>query len=165
MKRYLFFLFLLFPVIKSHSQDFTDLQSLEFKSNDDYKKYEHRVLDCSNYVLSVLSEDTDTNRILALQTIIKWMSGTPDYQFEIDESITSLIKKNESILGLYMASMTKFVLENKEKAAEKNEVKYNTYLILLDYCGNPTNNVKLTKELQKAIDKKNEGKLKEYLKI
>ena len=122
-------------------------------------------MECANYVLSVPVEDENSNRLITLQTIIKWMSGTPDYQFEIDESITNLFKKNDSVLGLYMASMTKFVLENRDKTGDKNEVKYNTYSILLDYCDNPVNKVKMTKELQKAIDKKKDGKLKEYLKI
>jgi len=35
--------------------------------------------------------------------------------FSIDEAISGVTKSNSSLLGIYMACMTKFVLENKEK--------------------------------------------------
>ena len=149
----------------TQAQDFSALESLNFKSKEDYKLYEPQVQECASYILAKPADDNDPNRQIALQMLVKWMTGTPDYTFEVDGTFAKLMEKNEALLGLYFASMTKFVLENNDKATDKNEVKYNSYMLLLSYCENSENKVKQTKELKKAIAAKNKGELKAYLKI
>src|SRR5690349_5019108 len=126
-----FFLLLAIPFV-SQGQDFSSLKSLEFKSKEDYKQHESTILEMSSYVLSVPIDNANTNRLIALQTIIKWMSGTPDYQFGIDAAVEPLMKKNDEIIGLYMAAMTKYSLSNKEMAADQNAVKLGSFTLLLD---------------------------------
>lgn len=156
---------LLLSAFISRGQDYSSFQSLEFKSKDDYKQYEDKVLEMATYVLSVPIDNANKNRLIALQTIINWMSGTPDYQFGIDASIEPLMKKNDEIIGLYMASMTKYSLSNKEKASDPGAVKLNSFSMLLEYCEKESNGIRKFKELDKAITARNNGKLKEYLKM
>ncbi|MOA00187.1 hypothetical protein D3C78_1195370 [compost metagenome] len=105
------------------------------------------------------------NRLVAAKAIINWISGTPDYKFEIDASIAKLSEKDNMVLALYMAALTKYVLENPSNAKDAALVKLNSYKILLNYCENKDNKVKQSKELKKLIEAKNHGKLEEALMI
>lgn len=158
------FLLLTLPFI-SRAQDFSSFKSFEFKSKEDYKQHESSLLEMANYILSVPVDNANANRLIALQTIIKWMSGTPDYQFSIDAAVEPLMKKNDEIIALYMAAMTKYSLSNKEMAADQTAVKLGSFTLLLDYCEKESNGIRKFKELEKAITAKNNGKLKEYLKM
>lgn len=166
MKNLLFgFCFLFSFNLTTIAQDFEKIAGIEFIQKGDFKTYEAEVLQCANYVLQQPNDKNNVNRLLSLQTVIKWMSGTPDYSFAIDESIGGIMKKNDDVLGVYMAAMTKFVLENPGQAKDQSAVKLNAFIYLLDYCSNPANKIKQTKELEKAIEAKNDDKLKEYLLI
>jgi hypothetical protein len=137
--------------------------SIDFKNKDDYKNYEGTILECANFILSVPAKASDPARQSALGALSKWMSGTPDYQFIIDDSIGKLMEKNEAVLSIYMASMTQYVLENQSKTATADEIEYNAFDKMLSYCKDATNNVPMSKELRKAIDAQEKGKLKAYL--
>lgn len=143
----------------------SSIRTLEFKTKSDFKELETEVLACATYVLTSPNSKDDMPRLVALQNIIKWMSGTPDYKFTLDESITKLSNKNSDVLSVYMAALTRFVLENPGQSGDPDAVMLNAFTLLLDYCEDQANKMKKTKELQKAISAKNEGKLKEYLKL
>jgi hypothetical protein len=83
----------------------------------------------------------------------------------MDESISKLMEKNEAVLSVYMAAMTKYTLENKDQKITPADLKLNAFEQLLDYSETPGNKVPMTKDLKKAIEAKRKGKLKEYLKI
>jgi hypothetical protein len=141
------------------------IEPIEFESKKDYKLNEAGVLENARYVLAHPMYLSDANRVAAMQNVVKWMSGTPDYDFIIDESIGKLMKKNEDLLGLFMASMTKYVLENKNRHPGADDIKLNTFKIMLDYCQNEANGVKDTKELKKALDAHKKDRLKDYLRM
>ena len=61
--------------------------------------------------------------------------------------------------------MCRFVLENKDKAKDNNEVKYNSVLMLIDYSQDTHNNVEISGELKNLIQAKDEHRLKEYIKV
>ena len=147
------------------AQDYSNLEKVQLKGNEDYAKNEVLVLECSGYLLNSPLEalDSDINRLRALQFIMRWMEGTPDYMFGLDESISKVINSESKLLGIYMACMTKFVLENKEKSSDQKEIKYNSFLTLIAYCEDQDKGVKLNKELKKLIKARNDGTLREYL--
>lgn len=147
------------------AQDFKKIVEIEYEKKEDYKPHEAEMLLCANYILQHPADKDNVDRLVALQAIIKWMSGTPDYKFSIDESITSLSKKNDDVLGIYMAALTKFVLENPDQSKNQSAIKLNAFTYLLDYCVQSSNKIKRTKEISKAIDAKNNNSLKEYLSI
>lgn len=149
----------------SFSQNPEEWQELEFNTNEDYKIHEDKILECAKFVLSVPAEPTNPARKSALNALAKWMSGTPDYSFIIDESIGRLMEKNEAILSVYMAAMTKNVLEHKDAVPNTAEIKLDAFEKLLLYSENVNNKVPMTKELKKAIAARKKGKLKEYLGI
>ncbi len=149
----------------SYSQDYSNLKDIVLKDKTDYPKVEDKVLECSKYILTTPMDDKNINRLNSLQFLMRWMDGTPDFTFNIDETIGKATKSNQLLLGVYLACMTKFVLENKDKAKDEKEVKYNSVVMLLNYCDAPAHNVDLNRELKKMIKAKKEDKLKEYLKL
>lgn len=146
------------------AQDFEKLKDFKIASKADAKQAEPIALECANYLMTH-PVSTEQNRGIALKVVIMWMSDTPDYQFAVDGSAAALMKKDEDILGVYMAAMCKWALENSSQAKDAAAMKLGTFNILLDYAVVPENNVKQTKELKKALEAKKDGKLKEYLNI
>ena len=72
------------------------------------------------------SEKDNLDRLKSLQFIIKWMSGTPDYTFTLDNITSKVTKGNDDLLGIYMACMVKYCLENKASASDEKLVKLNS---------------------------------------
>jgi hypothetical protein len=149
------------------AQDYSKLENIVLKDRTDYSKNEDLVLECSNYLINSPIEtlDKDLNHLKALQFIMRWMEGTPDYMFSLDEPIGSVTRSNTTLLGIYMACMTKFVIENKDKSKDQNEIKYNSFITFIKYCEDPTKNVKQSKVIKELIKAKNENSLMEYLNI
>jgi hypothetical protein len=158
------FIFLGFVAI-GNAQDYSKLKDVELKDKEDFAKVEDKILECSKYILTTPMDDENTNRINALQFLFRWMDGTPDYTFSLDETVGKLAQESDALLGVYMACMCRFVLENKDKAKDDNEVKYNSVLMLIDYSQDKHNNVEISGELKNLIQAKNENRLKEYIKV
>lgn len=142
---------------------YSQIKPLDINKGE-FKAAEPEILENANYILQHPVSQDDQSKI-AIQNILRWMEGTPDYTFTLDGSIGKFIEKSPETLGIYMAGMTKYVLENPDMAKNQNEVTYNTFVILLDYAEKPANGISLSKDLKKAIDAKNNNKLREYLKI
>jgi len=148
-----------------YSQDYSNLKDIVLKDKADYPKVDNQILECAKYILNTPMDDKNLNRFYSLQFMMRWMQGTPDYTFNIDETIGNIIKSNESLLGVYLACMANYMLENKVKAKDEKEVKYNSILLLINYCEASKNNVDMSSELKIMIKAKNENTLKEYLKL
>jgi hypothetical protein len=149
------------------AQDYSKLENISFMEITDYSKNESIVLECSDYLLNSPLEtlNNDLNRLKALQFIMRWMEGTPDYMFSIDAPIVRISKSNTALLGIYMACMSKFVIENKDKSKDQNEIMYNSFITFIKYCEDPVKKVKQSKGIKELIKARNENKLKEYLNI
>lgn len=132
------------------AQDFTTLDLNSFKKAEDYVKAEPKVLECATYLLSTPHEENNLNRLSATQYILKWMEGT-DYTFSIDANAVELTEGNTDLFGLYMTSMTKVVLEQKDIELTTDEVHNKVVELLIAYCKNEKNNMKPTKKLKKLM--------------
>ena len=98
----------------------------------------------------------------AITFILKWMGGTSDYSFAVDEAMKKITNDDRDLVGVYAACITKYALE-KGKGVDREDLKYNSFLLLAKYCENTGNNYKPRGEVKKLIDAKNQDKLKEYL--
>jgi hypothetical protein len=166
MKRIFFGLLSGVLCLASFSQTLPDFESIRLERKEDFNSTaDSAALQSANFLLSTPLEKDNIDRLKSIQYIIKWMSGTPDYSFSLDEQATKLAKKNNDLLGLYMAAMTKYVLENKADSKDQNKIKLNAVKLLIAYAKDKTNNVKINSELKKAIAADEKGQLSEYLKI
>jgi len=152
-------------VMACNAQDYSNLQDIELKDKEDFVKAEDKILECSKYVLTTPLDNENTNRMNALRFLVRWMDGTPDFMFTLDETVGKIAQTSEEMLGVYMACMCRYVLEHRDKAKDEKDVKYNSVLMLIDYCQDPDHNVEISGELENLIRAKDEKRLKEYIKV
>lgn len=166
MKRLFFICLIGLISTTSFAQSLPDFDAIQLNVKEDYDSVaDNAALQAANYLFDTPMEKNNINRLKSLRFIIRWMTGTPNYSFALDEQATKFAKKNDDLLGLYMAGMTKFALENKADAKDPNKVKLNTVRLILRYVKEEKNNVKLNSELKKAIEAEEKGELPAYLKI
>jgi hypothetical protein len=166
MKQLFFGLLFCLTSAFSFAQSLPDFDAIKLENKEDYDSTaDNAALQASNYLFSTPLEKNSLDRLKSLQYIIKWMSGTPGYSFTLDAQATKFAKKNDDLLGLYMAAMTKYVLENKADAKDQNKIKLNAVKMIIAYAKDEKNKVKINAELKKAIEADEKGQLAEYLKI
>lgn len=158
----LFFLLLVLLVKGSFAQ-LPDFENIKLDNKEECTAAEPSALQACNYILSAPYEKKDIVRLKALSFILKWMSATPDFSFTIDETATKSMKGNDDLLGLYLAAMAKYCLENREAAKDKNKVKLNAVTLVLNYCEDEKNNMKMPKALKKLSEAKAKGELEKSL--
>ena len=145
------------------AQSQPDFKSIKIENAADCRTVEPQVLQAANYNLSTPFSSNDATRLNALSFLIRWMSATPDFQFDMDQTVMKMMKGNDDVLGLYMAAMAKYVLENKGNSKDQKLVKLNAVTHLLNYAENPKNNFKLTKNLKKLSEAKADNELEKAL--
>ncbi len=166
MKKVIFLFLLALSVQFSFAQSLPDYSSIKLEEKADYNSTANNAaLQAANYLFSTPFEKQNMDRLKSMQYIIRWMTGTPDYSFTLDEQATKFAKKNDDLLGLYMAAMTKYVLENNADTKDQNKIKLNAVKIIITYSRDAKNNIKINSELKKAIDADDKGQLPEYLKL
>jgi hypothetical protein len=149
----------------SKAQDYSMLKDIKLKEKEDFVKAEDKILECTKYILTTPIDNENTNRNNALQFMLRWMDGTPDYTFNLDETVGKLAQSSDALLGVYMACMCRYVLENKDKAKDDKDVKYNSVLLLIDYAKDSNNKVDISGEMENLIRANDEHRLKEYIKV
>jgi len=132
-------------------QNFTELANYEFETKESYKTEENKVLMCANYLFNNPAKQAKLNRLTSIQFIMKWMTGTPDYTFGIGEKAMELTKGNSDLLGLYMAAMSKVVIENEGGKFDNDEIYNQAEEILVSYCSNSDNKMKPSKKIKKIL--------------
>ncbi len=147
----------------SYSQELPDYDEIPLKKQSDYYKADSFVLIASNFLLSTPYAANNKDRLNSEAFIVKWMSGTPDYSFTLGKTAIDITKKNTHLLGIYMACMAKYCIENKIDGKDDKEVTLNAVKLLLTYCEDPDNNIKMTKELKKLSEANKKGELEKEL--
>lgn len=138
----------------SFSQNFSQLKEYEFTSTESYRNEQNKVLNCVNYLFDNPVNKDELHRLISIQYIIKWMEGTPDFTFEIGEEAMELTKGRDDLFGLYLAAMTKVVLENKDGKLGNSEIYNRSEQILVDYCSYKENSIKPSKKIKRLIKSK-----------
>ena len=147
----------------SFGQTTPDYDNIKLVEKGDYQVAEPSVMQAANYILSTPFQKNDITRLKSLQFVMKWMTGTPDFLFSLDEIATKMAKGNDEVLGVYVVCMTKYCLQNKDVAKDEKLVKLNAIKMLLSYCENADNNMKLTKQLKKLSEANQKGDLEKEL--
>ncbi|GGD15547.1 hypothetical protein [Flavobacterium orientale] len=151
MKKIILIIVLIFASTLSFGQNFKELAAYEFKSAESYETEKSKVLMSANYLFTTPADLNELNRLHAIQYIMKWMEGTPEYTFEIGEKAMELTKGNSDLLGLYLAAMTKAVLDNKEKPLSNDEIYNQAEELLVNYCSDSNNKMKPSKKIKSII--------------
>ncbi len=158
----LFSVLLFFSVLSVFSQNASQYDNILLTTAHDYRKAEPQVILAADYVYSTPIDKDNIHRKNAISFIMKWMSGTSDYSFIPDRTVSRVTNNENELIGVYYACLAKYAL-NKGKAADREDVKINSYILLAIYCENPDNGYKIKGEIKKLIEARNQNKMKEYL--
>jgi hypothetical protein len=86
MKPLLISLVLLLPFSKNFSQSVPNFDEIRLEAKEDFNDVANNAaLQASNYLLSTPMDSKNIDRLKSLQYVIKWMTGSPDYSFTLDE--------------------------------------------------------------------------------
>lgn len=148
----LMLLLLFFTASTAFAQIYKDLPNETFVNDQDYANSEDQVLEVSKFLLSTPIQKDNSDRLNASKYLLKWMEGTPDYTFTIDQTITDLTGNDTDLLSVYFAAACETMIENKGKGKTNEEISNEIVTKLARYAADKKNNVsKLSKELKKAI--------------
>jgi hypothetical protein len=161
MKTFFSILFCL-VTLNLFSQNASQYDNIPLNTAADFRKAEPQVILAADYVYSSPIDKENLNRKNAIAFVMKWMAGTSDYSFGMDETITKVSNSENEILGIYFTCLAKYAL-SKGKGVDREEAKYNAYVMMADYCENPANNFRMRGEVKKMVEAKKQGKLKEFL--
>ena len=138
---------------------------IKLEEKEDYKLAEPSVLKASEYLFTSKYDKDDLERLYAIEFIMKWMGGTPDFAFELNEKFTKPFLHETDLLGLYMGALAKFAIENKNLSQDVNTVNLNAVKMVINYSSKPANNLKQTGELKKMAAALKKGELEKYFRI
>jgi hypothetical protein len=153
-----------FCALYGNTQTVPNFDIIKLEKASDYKAAVPFVLQTANYLLSTPFRNDNKDKTNSLQFLGKWMNGTTDYAFVFGDVVDKIGKGNNDLIGLYMAAMTKYTLENKAAAKDPKVVELNSFILLLNYCENKDNNMKMSKQVKKLSEAKEKGQLEEALK-
>jgi hypothetical protein len=163
MKKLLLIFTLIISTSKLFAQNLPHFDQYKFDEKSEYKLADTAVLQTANFLLSTPIDQNVPTRLKAGQFVMRWMEGTPDYTFSLEQTPIKYLSGNVDLMLLYMTSMAKYALENKS-----NDVKVTTIngvKILLGYVNNPANDVKKDKNLKKLSDVNDKGNLDDFLNL
>jgi len=153
---------ILFSTISFSQSSYSDIK-LEDKA--DFHSAEPSVLKATNYLFTTKYDKDDLERLYAIEFIMKWMGGTPDFNFELNEKFTKPFLHETDLLGLYMGAVAKYAIEHPDLAKDANAINLNAVKLIINYSSKPSNNLKQTGELKKMADALKKGELEKYFGI
>ena len=163
MKNFIFFIFTLCISFTSLAQ--SPYSAIKLEEKGDYKIAEPAVLKATNYLFTSKYDPDDLDRLYAIEFILKWMGGTPDFSFDLSEKFTAPFMVDTDLLGFYMGAVVKYALEHRSMASDVNKVNVNAAKMIIDYSNKPANNLKQAGELKKMAAALKKGELEKYFGI
>lgn len=134
------------------AQDFKTIATASFSTPESYVTAEPTVLECANFLFTTPEDKEDIRRKISMQYIMKWMEGC-EYTFNVDSNIMELVDDRQELFALYMAGMSKIVLDNKGTILSDEMVYEKVVTLLWKYCEKKENNIKATKKMRKEMEK------------
>ncbi|MCP4521346.1 MAG: hypothetical protein GY827_06605 [Cytophagales bacterium] len=151
MKKFIFVIALVCSFNLLFGQNFSRMAKYEFKTAKNYQEETRNVRKAVNYLFKNPRNVEEEKRKIAIQFVTKWMIGTPDYSFMIDEKAVELTKGKKYLFSLFMMAMVKAALDNDNKTAHQQETFEHAKYILVNYCADKNNKAKPNKAIKKII--------------
>lgn len=153
-------IFLLF-IFSGFAQQFEMPDDFTLEVNEDYTKYEQKIIEASKWLQAVpLNEQKETRQRISY-LVMKWVNGSPTVNVEITPVIIDFEEKNKGMLVLYMAACSQYVLENNYSKDLRAKHKAAFKVMMTVYQSGK--GIKKDKKMEKLIKADAEGKLDEWL--
>jgi len=146
---------------KAICQDFDVPGNYQLESREDYSKYEKDIVNAAKWLVATPLNEQEAKRKEVSAFVVKWISGSPNVNVEINPAIMDFEKKNKGMLVIYMASSAKYVLENnysKDMRAKQKAALHDMILVYKTGKG-----IEKDKKMEKLIKADDEGTLDEWL--
>ena len=145
-----------------YSQDFSYVKEIELNNIDQLKEAEEDVLECCYYLVAARYDKNDEQRELATQFVYKWVDGQFNAKSLLNEKITVITEERVELNELFLIYYALRYIEN-EGDIDKDKLNEVALGGVIDFCENPINKIKLTKELKNLKQIIEDGKLSAYL--
>ncbi len=155
----LFYLFVGF----AHSQSYQVPQNFKLEKAEDYAKYVPEVLKCIEYLETTPLDSAQDTRKAANTFLLKWLTGSPSVEIEMQSYVTELAERNNDFLMIYLGGWARHVLQSQ--SAPENFSCHLAGLRSVLTVYQKGRGVKKDKRVEKLVAlAKQEGKLEDWLK-
>jgi hypothetical protein len=144
-----------------YAQTFEVPKNYELKVAADYSKYEKDVIDASKWLKATPLNEQAEKRKEVSKFIFEWVQGSPTVNVEFYGILMDFEKKNPGMLAIYMASSSKYALENNY--SKNNPEKYKAALLDMIYVYKGGNGITKDKKMEKLIKSVENGKIDEWI--
>jgi hypothetical protein len=159
--------FVLLAIVSSHAafaQNIPPVEGVRLETPQDYRNADSAVVQVSKYFLSIPIDQDNNRRLYAGIFLVKWMSGSPECNFDPDQNVLKYIKKDVDLLTVYYCCFSSFSI-HYPSVKDSNTVTLNATKQLVAYISKPANHVRLTRQLKNMVDADEKGELKSFLKL
>jgi hypothetical protein len=95
------------------AQSYEIPQAYDFKTKEDYAKYEEQIIQTANWLESTPLNQEPEKRKEANAFLVKWITGSPSVTIALNSYILPFSEKNADFLIVFMGGWAKYKLENK----------------------------------------------------
>lgn len=136
-------------------------QNVEFKTKEDYIKYEPAVVGAAKWLEETdLDKETDKRKHINA-FILEWVSGSPIVNLDITESLSKIYGKNNHLIAVYMAGYAGNFIQNNTSATKFSATKAGLIAMMNVYKKGI--DISRSREMEKLIKMTNEGKMDGYI--
>lgn len=137
-------------------------QNVELKIKEDYARYETDMINAAKWLEETDLDKENVKRKEVSKFAMQWIMGCPTFNIDITEQLAKIYGKNTDLLLLYMASYSRYFLENKATATKSDGTKAGLLSIMAVYKKGIL--ITKSKEMDKLIKITDDGKLDDYIK-
>ncbi len=146
----------------SFAQELPNLKNVKLNKNSHFKAAEPITVKVIDYLFATPINKKNKSRTEAGQFLLEWMDGTPDYKFFLEEKEMNFFNTDTDLTLLYMASLTKFSLENPTIKDQK-VIVLGAMEILLPYLNQQPDKKRWSMDLMALSEAYKQGKLESFL--
>ncbi len=151
MNKLLVFLFVTICCNNVFAQSIYPYEEIRLEKPSDFKDAAPLALSAASFLLSTPFKKNDKDRQRAVQFLSNWMTGTKEYHFSMPQIMLESADDHD-LLGIFIAALAKFCLENKTVSSNARLVEKGVSKLVLDYCNDVNNNFTLKKKIRKRLE-------------
>jgi hypothetical protein len=144
------------------AQEFEVPVNVTLIAKEDYMRYEQDIIKAAKWLEATPIGQEETKRVRVNAFVLEWITGSPSVTVVIQPIAGKLTEKNPHLLMVFMASYTRWALENNYSKDELKGYQFAVRSVINTY--NLDGVIKKNRTLQKAAEAEKSGKLDEWVK-
>jgi hypothetical protein len=158
----LFLLLFSTSILVSYSQEFPKVKNIKLNKKSHYKSAEPEILKLVNYLFETPINSKNYTRKEAGEFLIRWMNGTPDYVFVLEDKEIKYFNTDADLMLVYMAGLTKFTLQHPTIKDQKKLI-IGTMKLVLPYLDQQEDKKNWSNQLWQLNDANLKSRLETFL--